>query len=165
MSRDSKTNKKVTSRKDRRAPRVSITLPRELMTTQEIIDGLERAIKSRGPLEQIMGGLPPNPFIGVAEETGPKDSVVPVMIGDAVNHPKHYNRGRIECIEFLEDQFMGRPHEWSAVKYLTRSDLKGREIEDLEKAIWYIRRKIELLKAQAGGAPLPRPNEMPQERA
>lgn len=79
-----------------------------------------------------------------------------------VNHPKHYNQGRIEVIEFLEDQFMSRPHEWNAVKYLSRSGRKdsAREIEDLEKAIWYIRRKIELLKAsQEGKTPL-RPNDM-----
>lgn len=86
-----------------------------------------------------------------------------------VNHPKHYNRGRIEVIEFLEDQFMNRPHEWNAVKYLARSGRKdgGKEIEDLEKAIWYIRRKIELLKAEKEGREVLRPNAMnpqPKER-
>ena len=82
------------------------------------------------------------------------------VASDNVNHPAHYNVGKIEVIEFLEDQFMNRPHEWSACKYIARADKKGREVEDLEKAIWYIRRKIALIK----GAP-PRPNEMPQERA
>lgn len=79
---------------------------------------------------------------------------------DNVNHPAHYNKGKIECIEFLEDQFMDRPHEWNAVKYLCRAAFKGRQVEDLEKAIWYIRRKIALLSGNA-----PKPNEMPQERA
>lgn len=73
---------------------------------------------------------------------------------DKVNHPAHY-QGRFECIEILEDQFMHRPHEWNAVKYLWRADKKGNDIQDLEKAIWYINRKIALLK---GGAP--RPNDM-----
>jgi len=79
-------------------------------------------------------------------------------IGDKVNHPAHYNGGKIECIEYLEDQFMNRPHEWNAVKYLTRANAKDTEIQDLEKAIWYIRRKIALLKGNA-----PRPNEMPSK--
>lgn len=83
-------------------------------------------------------------------------------MSDIVNHPKHYNRGRIEVIEFLEDQFMERPHEWNAVKYLCRSDLKGSEIQDLEKAIWYINRKIEMLKAQKEGRAMKRPNDMNQ---
>lgn len=78
---------------------------------------------------------------------------------DQVNHPTHYNQGKIECIEYLEDQFMNRPHGWNAVKYITRANTKGKEIEDLEKAIWYLRRKIALLKGEA-----PRPNEMPQAR-
>jgi hypothetical protein len=83
-----------------------------------------------------------------------------------VNHPAHYNAGRIEVIEYLEDQFMNRPHEWNAVKYLSRANKKNpdKEIEDLEKAIWYIKRKIELLKAVKEGRSLIRPNDM-NERA
>jgi hypothetical protein len=77
-----------------------------------------------------------------------------------VNHPAHYNAGKIEVIEFLEDQFMGRPHEWSACKYLARADKKGREVEDLQKAIWYIKRKIELLTAGKEGKAPTRPNDM-----
>jgi len=72
-----------------------------------------------------------------------------------INHPKHYNAGKIECIEFLEDQFMDRPHEWNAVKYICRAKHKGKELQDLEKAIWYLRRKLALLKGNA-----PRPNDM-----
>lgn len=87
------------------------------------------------------------------------------LTADEVNHPAHYNQGKIEVIEFLEDQFMDRPHEWSAVKYITRAAHKGCEIQDLEKAIWYLRRKIERLQAQKEGRALRRPNHMPQARA
>lgn len=84
-----------------------------------------------------------------------------VKIGsDMVNSPAHYNQGKIEVIEFLEEQFMDRPHEWNAVKYIARAKHKGKEVEDLEKAIWYLRRKLELLKGTGK-----RPNDMPQERA
>lgn len=78
---------------------------------------------------------------------------------EAVNHPSHYNAGKIEVIEFLEDQKLD-PHEFCAVKYITRAKHKGRQIQDLEKAIWYIRRKIELLKASAEGREPTRPNDM-----
>lgn len=79
-----------------------------------------------------------------------------------VNHPKHYNHGKIEVIEFLEDQFMDRPHEWNAVKYLARAGKKNpaKETEDLKKAIWYIERKIELLNGEQLGSKVRRPNEM-----
>lgn len=81
--------------------------------------------------------------------------------GDDVNHPSHYNQGKIETIEFLEDQFMDRPHEWNAVKYIARAPHKGSEVKDLRKAIWYLERKIARLEAASGGKPLPRPNDMP----
>lgn len=81
---------------------------------------------------------------------------------DSVNHPAHYNAGKIEVIEFIEDQGHGRSFcIGSAIKYLSRAGRKdpAREIEDLEKAVWYIRRAIETLK------PNPRrPNDMPQAR-
>lgn len=83
------------------------------------------------------------------------------MKKDHVNHPSHYNSGRIEVIEAIEDWKLGF-HLGNAVKYVARAGKKNpkKEVEDLEKAIWYIRRKIEILK------PKPRrPNNMPQVRA
>lgn len=84
---------------------------------------------------------------------------------DGVNHPAHYNRGNIECIEFIEDQGHGEGFcKGNAMKYLARAGAKGDEIEDLEKSIWYIRRHIELLRAKLEKRKPRRPNEMPQER-
>lgn len=85
-------------------------------------------------------------------------------MSEQVNHPKHYNSGKIEVIEFLEDQKL-EPHEWNTVKYVCRAQHKGRRIEDLEKAIWYLRRKIELLKAEAEGRAAKRPNDMTVKHA
>lgn len=50
----------------------------------------------------------------------------------------------------------------SSVKYVVRAGLKNpeTEIEDLEKAIWYIEREKELIKARAEGRPITRPNDM-----
>ena len=35
----------------------------------------------------------------------------------------------------------------NAVKYIARADHKGKPVEDLEKALWYIRHEIERRKA------------------
>ena len=63
---------------------------------------------------------------------------------DSVNHPPHYTQGKIEVIDFLEDQKLGF-HESSAVKYVARARYKGNELGDLKKAAWYLNRKIQLL--------------------
>lgn len=53
-----------------------------------------------------------------------------------VDHPKHYNMGKIEVIDAIEDWKLGF-NEGNAIKYVARAKHKGREIEDLEKAKWY----------------------------
>lgn len=62
-----------------------------------------------------------------------------------VNHPSHYNHGSIETIDFIEDQKFDF-HIGTAIRYLCRAGYKWNEKEDLEKAIWYIQRKIDLLE-------------------
>jgi hypothetical protein len=66
-----------------------------------------------------------------------------------VNHPSHYNTGRIEVIDFLEDQNLDFACA-NAVKYICRAGKKdpSKEIQDLEKAQWYLSRKIANLKKQ-----------------
>ena len=62
-------------------------------------------------------------------------------MNDNVNHPKHYNShpSGVECIEITEHMnfCLG-----NAVKYIWRASLKGKEVEDLRKARWYIDREI-----------------------
>ena len=66
-----------------------------------------------------------------------------------VNHPKHYGGVEntyevIKVIEALEMDF----HLGNTFKYIARAGKKGsdKEIKDLEKALWYLQRKIDLLK-------------------
>lgn len=59
---------------------------------------------------------------------------------DIVNHPSHYTQGRIEVIDFIEDQGLGF-HLGNVVKYVCRYRLKGGK-DDLEKARWYLDRLI-----------------------
>ena len=63
-------------------------------------------------------------------------------MSDGVNHPAHYNAGKIEVIDFIEDQQLCF-HAGNVVKYVARAPHKGRELEDLKKAAWYLNRLIE----------------------
>lgn len=63
---------------------------------------------------------------------------------DPVNHPDHYNRGRIEVIDFITDQDL--PYcLGNVVKYVSRYRYKN-GLEDLKKAAWYLDKQIELLE-------------------
>lgn len=66
------------------------------------------------------------------------------MTHDNVNHPQHYTShpSGVECIEITEHMnfCLG-----NAVKYIWRASLKGKEVEDLKKARWYIDREISRL--------------------
>lgn len=68
---------------------------------------------------------------------------------DPVNHPSHYTTGQIECIDFITDKQLDFCRG-NAVKYITRAGRKDpdKEIEDLEKAAWYLNREIEDLKKE-----------------
>jgi hypothetical protein len=67
---------------------------------------------------------------------------------DPVNHPKHYTSSparckcgaAIECIQVVEHLPF---NSGNAIKYLWRADEKGRPLEDLRKAAWYVNREIE----------------------
>ena len=64
---------------------------------------------------------------------------------DPVNHPTHYTTGGIETIDFIEAKRLGY-NLGNVVKYITRSGLKGNQLEDLRKAQWYLSREIATLK-------------------
>ena len=66
--------------------------------------------------------------------------------GSAINHPAHYNHG-IEVIDYIESHNLNF-NRGNAVKYLTRAGLKDKdkEVEDLEKAKWYVDRELERVK-------------------
>ena len=68
---------------------------------------------------------------------------------DNVNHPSYYTDGKIEVIEFIEDENFGYCLG-NAIKYISRSGKKSKEteIQDLQKAIWHINRRIQELSKQ-----------------
>ena len=74
----------------------------------------------------------------------------PFKVNDPINHPEHYNQGKIEVIDFIEDQELPY-HEANAVKYVCRSRFKGNRVQDLKKAVWYLNRRIQLLEKTNAG--------------
>lgn len=61
---------------------------------------------------------------------------------DAVNHPRHYTShpSGVECIDIVEHFPF---NVGNAIKYAWRAGLKGDDVEDLQKAAWYLKREIE----------------------
>ena len=60
---------------------------------------------------------------------------------DPVNHPPHYNKGGIECIDAIKamlstDEFVGYLRG-NSLKYRWRMRYKSNPIQDMEKAEWY----------------------------
>jgi len=65
---------------------------------------------------------------------------------EAVNHPSHYNQYEgLEIIDLVRQMNFNRGN---AVKYVTRAGFKDsdKEVEDLEKAIFYIQDEIDWIK-------------------
>lgn len=66
---------------------------------------------------------------------------------DVINHPSHYTDGKYEVIDFIEDYRLPF-HLGNAVKYICRAGKKDPDkyVEDLKKALWYLRRWNKLHK-------------------
>jgi len=65
---------------------------------------------------------------------------------DPINHPKHYTFGNYEVIDVLMDWFASDPLLWQVGKYIARAGRKGSALEDLQKAAWYLQKRIEVEK-------------------
>lgn len=68
------------------------------------------------------------------------------MMENNVNHPSHYTEGDVECIDAIKasmsfEEFVGYL-KGNCVKYLWRYRNKGKAVEDLKKAQWYLERLI-----------------------
>lgn len=65
---------------------------------------------------------------------------------DPVESPSHYSSDKIECVDYLKDNMPFEAYlgglEWNVKKYLHRWRRKGKPVEDLKKARWYLDRLI-----------------------
>ena len=104
---------------------------------KEVTDGIQATMKDyyekNFPVSLPCGGDTPTP--------------------DAVNSPPHYviklNGNSIECLDVLEALGLNEDLNCgSAFQYVWRAKRKGRELEDLKKARYYLNRAIERLEAK-----------------
>lgn len=61
---------------------------------------------------------------------------------EKVNHPSHYQGNGLEVIDVIE-AFALNFNLGNAIKYILRAGKKENMSEDLNKAIWYLNRKLE----------------------
>ena len=68
---------------------------------------------------------------------------------DMVTAPSHYNTGNIECIDAIEESMSSIAFKGylkgNCMKYLWRYDYKGKQVEDLKKAGWYLQKLTEMV--------------------
>ena len=74
-------------------------------------------------------------------------------VEDQVNHPRHYTRGGIECIDALDAAVAGCPPDEAicvanVIKYVWRYTDKT-PVESLKKARWYLDRLIGKVERRA----------------
>ena len=72
---------------------------------------------------------------------------------DLINNPSHYNTGDIECIEAIQASMTTRQFQGylkgNVMKYIWRHEYKGKMLNDLRKANWYLNKLIETQKLQS----------------
>jgi hypothetical protein len=71
---------------------------------------------------------------------------------DMVNHPPHYNQGRFETIDVIEDitrdmKGFEAVNIGHVVRYISRFPYKN-GLEDLKKAQWYLNRLIDKIEGE-----------------
>ena len=80
-------------------------------------------------------------------ENDAKESTMPKK-NDNVNHPSHYETNGIECIDaMVASQGAECVMNYclcNAFKYIWRCQHKGKRVEDIQKAVWYLNKWQEL---------------------
>lgn len=74
---------------------------------------------------------------------------------DPVQRARHYNShpSQVEAIDLVEEMPFNLGNAW---KYLHRADEKGATLQDLNKALWYVRREARRHRIAARSRRLPR---------
>lgn len=87
----------------------------------------------------------------VVEHWDPETRTVELHEADpAVDHPTHYNKGRIEVIDIIEDHDLNF-NLGNVIKYVLRAPHKGEPVQDLEKALWYLGRELTRVRRTDSG--------------
>ena len=86
-----------------------------------------------------------DPYKDILDDAQPIEAIEPVK--EAINHPSHYNMGKYEAIEVIEDWNLNF-NLGNVIKYISRAGHKDKDktIEDLKKSLWYLDREIQRLE-------------------
>ena len=102
-------------------------------------------IENKGLTDYYMGPWSTNGEIVVMYNETPKS--------DNVNHPSHYETNGIECIDaMVASQGAECVMNYclcNAFKYIWRCQHKGKRVEDIQKAVWYLNKWQELAEKEA----------------
>ena len=110
-------------------------------------------VKSGAPYEEVgpikVEGEPFN--IDIADAMKYSVGKIDKIPYDDINHPKRYIKGGMECIDAIEAAISNLPGKegflvGQIIKYVWRYREKD-SLSSLEKAEWYLKRLIELVKA------------------
>lgn len=82
---------------------------------------------------------------GLCRSCNEEFSLKPQPTPDTINHPSHYTTGLVEPIDVIEDWKLSFCLG-NVIKYIARANYKGKRIEDLKKARWYLDREIQQLE-------------------
>ena len=82
------------------------------------------------------------------------EELVNTNSSDNINNPQHYNQGAVETIDYIIQVSDGYDSDVSycignTIKYISRAPFKGKELEDLHKALWYLNKAISLYKLKS----------------
>ena len=114
-------------------------IAKKLNTTVSLVSVCKNELKKKGVyFPTLRNTRPVKPKAAVA---APQQIEMFEPAADPVNHPAHYKVGGIETIDFIEAKKLNY-NLGNAVKYITRADHKGNRKQDLEKALWYIKREL-----------------------
>ena len=112
-------------------------------------DEISPVVEERKEQKDIQKEEPEEPHSGIYSFNKKENNFVPFDFdqkeNDPVNHPSHYTDGAYEVIDYIEDHGYSRNFcLGNAVKYISRAGKKdlAKKKEDLEKAVWYLKRYI-----------------------
>ena len=100
-------------------------------------------------IKTIAEVLEVDPYKDILDDAQPIEVIEPVK--EAIDHPKHYNMGKYEAIDVIEDWNLNF-NLGNDIKYISRAGHKDKDktIEDLKKSLWYLQREINNLEGNNG---------------
>ena len=115
--------------------------PYSIYTHLAFVEDCYISYTSKG--EYVLGDTWPEDLVEEWDECEDDSEIKPVS--NNVNHPSHYNESGIECIEAIRATLGSEFPAYckgNVMKYMWRYTYKGKPVEDLKKAEWYLKKLI-----------------------